>query len=758
MRIFAILLLLAALPQAAAAQVTVRTGEHPNFSRVVLAIPVGTDWRVGRVENGYGIVLEGVSDIDLTNFFERIPRTRIQDATQVAGEGRINMRVNCLCDIDAFLWRPDRLVVDIRDGIADPNSSFEAALFPLLPEVIPSPVVAVPIATEFAAAVPASPDIAEAIALPTFLDPFASLAGQTAEVIALEESVVSNLERATAQGLLTPSGRPEETSESARDQERQPVVEEAIIDIEIDPISDDPPSPGIRIQTSIDRDRPPGLSELSTQAGLNCWPDAFVDVPAWGDNRSFADQISELRVAVTQEFDATDPKDVEALARAYLHFGFGREAAQTLAIDGSMSPERLALISLAQIMDGDRVNPAIPSDQMSCDRPVALWAFLGEAERDLTVNVNRNAVLRAFRALPLRLQSHLGPRLADRFLAIGDIDAAEAALSNRVHQADQSVDMAIAEIKLQAERGDDDEVLEELTTLAETDGRMTPEALLGLLSLNQINDTPLDESLLSLAAALRFENRGTQIADDLAVAEFESWLKANEFGRAENLLKSIVSGLPAETASMLQNRFASALSDRSPDRLFLDFAFDETTFPLSPENQNMVAARLLSLGFPERAKDFLDGPAVGAPMAERRYLRAAAAVELEDYENVDAILAGVSSLRANVLRGLVAARQSGYLLPLPEAVLDEQAVTESTDNAVLQDWRQGNWDQLTTIDDALLRTATSLVLTENATPPDPVAPLAQGADLLAQSEELRSVVDELMGRFSSPQLLSEATN
>ena len=52
------LLLLMAVP-AWAETITVASGEHSGYSRLVLPLPAGSDWQVGRTAAGYELAVSG---------------------------------------------------------------------------------------------------------------------------------------------------------------------------------------------------------------------------------------------------------------------------------------------------------------------------------------------------------------------------------------------------------------------------------------------------------------------------------------------------------------------------------------------------------------------------------------------------------------------------------------------------------------------------------------------------------------------------
>src|SRR5699024_5125810 len=103
---------------------------------------------------------------------------------------------------------------------------------------------------------------------------------------------------------------------------------------------------------------------------------------------------------------------VEALARLYLAFGFGREAVNTLAIVPHDSNIRDVLHLLADVVDDRPADSRVLINQADCGGSVAFWhslAFNTVAPLD---DIGRTRVIMSFRLLPEALRRQLAPRLA----------------------------------------------------------------------------------------------------------------------------------------------------------------------------------------------------------------------------------------------------------------------------------------------------------------------------------------------------------
>jgi len=124
---------------------SIRSGDHDTFSRLVLTIPEGSVWGVTQIDNGYSLNISGNPDgFDISQIFERISRERIEAVIQKSPSD-LDIFVQCQCYIDTFLWRPDRLVLDVIEG--DPPN--DARIFSLenivtelsqLDNILPAPM------------------------------------------------------------------------------------------------------------------------------------------------------------------------------------------------------------------------------------------------------------------------------------------------------------------------------------------------------------------------------------------------------------------------------------------------------------------------------------------------------------------------------------------------------------------------------------------------------------------------------------------
>lgn len=732
------------IDSAAANAVRVQTGEHPDFSRVVVILPEGVDWQLGRDDDGY-VLRSAVADgYNIEDFFDLIPRDRIKDAIQDTATGELRLSVDCECHADAFVDSPNILVVDIRDGLPPQDSLYEGRLDqsvaqtenispittgrPFKPQR--NPLIPIIVADE---AQP--PDVTPRPAAQTLPSAAADQKKQTqvtfeatepsedvSGLAELEASITASLGRALSQGLL-------EADVIGRDGEPVGWLPNGLSRSE---------APGIRATTGVDQAAIPDDPRIPvTQEGANCVSNAYFDIANWGDDRPFAAQISEARASLTSESDKLLGDAVLNLARKFIYFGFGREAIQTLELDGVQSQERRYLQAVSQIIDGDPIDRGLFAQQASCASDVALWALLAAGEDEQDTLVDRAAILRAFKSLPAGLQAHLAPIVAEQFVSVGDEDAAVQVIAVLAAKPEVPLEAQAAEVVLKRALGDEQAATDQVARVIDTDPHATPEFMIALLTTSVKNQTLIDADTFTLANAMRFENRGLPIATELARAQTRAYLYQDEFGAALDLIDE----LNPNGAIELVEEFVVAAAERMPDDDFLVFAFGELPKQVSPIGKNAVTKRLLALGFPQYASTLLSDPLEGPFALDGAYLRAEVALALADPAGAIDALPETTSDRAK------------GILQIANGLLSENgimATAYATDDQTLYDWRRGDWSALSSSEDPLLQAASVVALEKNVPAFDLDAPLKSGRALLDDSQRSRAVMTDLLNRFDSP--------
>ena len=119
-----------AVPGVAAAQTArVKAGDHPGFTRLVIDLPAEAGWTLGRTPGGYELLLAGDAvPYDLTGVFRVFCKDRLASGWADPQTGNLQIGVACACHAVPFAFRPDIIVIDLRDGPPEAGSAFELGL------------------------------------------------------------------------------------------------------------------------------------------------------------------------------------------------------------------------------------------------------------------------------------------------------------------------------------------------------------------------------------------------------------------------------------------------------------------------------------------------------------------------------------------------------------------------------------------------------------------------------------------------------
>lgn len=741
---------------AAAETVTVRSGEHDGFSRLVLRLAEPSAWQFGRTLDGYALRVgrAGVA-FDLSQVFDRIPRLRLASLAPGTTDSTLTLQLNCACYASAFAFRPDILVIDIRPGPPPTDSPFERQLEGAAP--LPSPVpanvparlprpdprqrVEMPI-YDWRSNAPAVPPQFATAAEPATPPPPPAPAAPKPQLAALQDQLAREIGRAAAQGLLTP-----DPAAFADDPPTPPQPPDAGDPAPAGPTSapDGPEPARMTAQTALDRALDSDRKPATTETGAACIPDSQLDLRSWGDDRPAADQIAARRQALVGEFDRPSPDAVVDMMRLYLFLGFGAEARALPAAMQVSVPETQLLSALADIIDRGRASDPGPlRGQADCDGAVALWAVLADPRIAPGTMVNTPAVLRSFSALPAPLRRLLGPGLASRLLDRNETDAARAvrdAVTRAAAEPDPEVDLLGARVDLA--QGKSEAAAQAITRVAQADSPATPDALVLLVETQVDTGTPLAPALTESIAALQREFRGSVTGRNLARAHLLALGLAGDFDAAFDELSVL------RAQSQASNTGAAALwqllADHGSDEMVLRHALDPKAAPEATRRVHTVLARrLIELGFPEAGLAWLQP--LYPPTEAEQTLAARADLARGAPDAAAARLAGLSGKEAERLRAEAAAAQGDH-----SAAAAAFAAADAPDRAGLEAWRAGAWDSAATLAPEAYRAAASLALPQpdeaGAAPP---GPLAAGRALVEQTERTRAALEQALAATEVP--------
>lgn len=739
-RLLPLLVALALCSSAAQARtITVRSGEHPGFTRLVLDTGATASWSISRVDGGFAFRLAGGSDTyDLTRAFERIPRSRVAELSDHGG-GMLFIASSCDCHAEARDVGGGFVALDIVDGsdtadtgASPPHGSAPNAAprdGPAPPTALALPLPGLPTPPDPA---PQTPDSETVGPAPPARSP-ARATGAAAEAALLEQ-----ISRAAAQGLL------------AADIPASPPAPAA--DATARPPPAPPPAPTqghVSVTTSVDNASRPAPTEPVLQTH-GCQDDSLFTVADWGHPPGAGSQIGQYRNAIIGEFDTPRGAAVTALARHYVYLTFGAEARAVIARypDDLEHPEILSM--LAEIMDRGQASAAASvADQMACPGPVALWATAAQPALHPQQAIDTRAVRTAFIALPAHLRRHIGPDLAAKFLALGDretSDALRAATARAAPEPAPPLDLLAARSDLAD--GAPEAARLTLDRIMSVAGEDLPDVLVERVAAARAQGTAVSEDTIALIRSVRFERRGTPAGAALAQAELRALASAARYGEAFDLLDTLRAGDAPDASpdtDPLTNELFAHLVANAGDADFLARSIPRLAIAatLPDAVRRDAAKRLIHLGFPAQAREVLIASSPATSPEDRLLLAGVALSERQPRATVG-YLAGLDSPEAARLRAAALALAKDHA----GAMAGYAAIGEE-DAALAEAWRGGAWDDLAERGDTPFARAAALMRADNAPPVAAEAPpLARGNALIVDSRRTRDILEAILSQTS----------
>ncbi|WP_457647666.1 hypothetical protein [Profundibacter sp.] len=761
----ALIFFLVWLPAVSGAKsIVVRSGEHGDFSRLAFTFQNPVNWKMGRVATGYEIRLQGNNDvIETSGVYRRIARDRIRSISVSEDNSSIVLTVDCRCYADAFEFRPGLLVVDIKDGLPKQDSPFETAFSADETTKETGDIVKESDAVTESISPKdreSEPVLLSAPESPVLLGGAFALAPEVRSVKSeritmMQSEMLRQIGRAAAQGLLEanltePSyePKPSEPHESLIESSdtQQIVSEEPLAQAHIN----------INIENSVDREIARLLPrETHSGNGELCMGGNMVNVTEWGGEDTVWDQISRQRRKLSGEFDKANSVAAEALAKAYIYAGFGAEAVQI--IHGfDIKPETARLLNdMARIVDG---LPSLPDGvlqgQTSCDTKVALWAVLALPELSKGTTINRQEVIAAFSELPLHLRRHLGPKLAEKFLEIEDIETATS-VRNAIARAsgDAGDEFRLMDAHFEQERGHYEAAEQDLEEIANDNNAVSLEALINLLESKAERRSSVSDAILTMAEAYLFEQKTTAEGVRLLRSLTLIYAQSGDLEVALNNLRAVNANtfIDENEKKALWEDVLMAATNTASDEVFLKFAFtarkDISKQHISRFTRRLVAQRMLDLGFSTQALEILDAPE--PPSDSDSLIMAKAALLDSRADQVESLLEHVAGDEAVRLRA-----QAFEMLGHYENAAAAFAEISDHDSQKSAIWRADDWYGLLEVGTEPEKTlAKSMAYDFQTFDKEPIIPehvLSTDASLIKESHAFRQAVEALIKDYPAP--------
>jgi hypothetical protein len=763
--------------------ISVVSGEHADFSRLVFQYPDEENWTISRFDDGY--ILDTASDLytyNVTMVFDFIPRTRILKLENVP-DGTLKIFTQEGFHLDAFDLRSGRLVIDIKDGLPASDSKFEfqrsiapektlqadtiltkrfktgsnsnisstnngeqaaqngtahekptlAEVFPnilnsTLPNLMDIPKLQ-PLENKYF-----SPDI----------DP---LHGASSQIVKMEENLLGQIGRAVAQGLLNADLPDKENAIKATNKllsTRNSISEPVSPSIPSEPKIED--KRHVRVQTAVDRDLKPPSLHTGADMPERCPPDDQLAIETWGEPLQDGLLLSEFRSLALGEFDQSLTEGVEKLAKYYLYLSFGAEAKMVLNEFGVFVPNSKFLRLIADVMDkGYSDSYDIISDHSQCPGATGFWAMVAREDLGGTQIFSSQQVVSYFSGLPLHLRQHLGPRLSEQFLSIGDVETAKLVQNaltrvNGVHG--DAFDLLRAEMQLSD--GDISEAIETLNIISNEDGPSAAEALIRGIDIRITQNQNIDRKTAELAEILAIEHRGTPLEESLTRVSILARIASGDpdLALTSLALPSIQNVLNIKDQKNLINAAALKITKAFND---LEFAKEAVALQntgaklyLTDDLKMRISERMLDIGFVDLASQFADFK--GELSDDNRLLLGQISKRNGNYQDALTYVLSINEQEAASMRAEL------YLeLGMPHKAAKEFTLADQTNAADAANFLAENWTMLTISDEKSFVSAAEYFTNDPVNPSiETKITISAAQNLIEQSQSSRAIFDDLI--------------
>ena len=719
--------------------VIVKSGDHPGFTRLVLELPKAADWQMGRTAEGYELrIADKALRFDVSEVFKDIQRNRLAAIWMDPDSGGLRLGIACACHALPFEFRAGIIVIDLREGPPPKGSSFELALDGTGAATLAARPVTRPrgrphafVGAKIQAEVPRPTYdwMAEDASNPSGKQRISS-APQSAAGLTIndtgpfKDALLRQLSRGAAQGIIQ-MAKPNLASRNTTN----PAEAGPRANIRLGE------APGFAVAAN------PGPKDMLIKDGTACVADNTLDITGWGSDEPASIQLANSRANLIGEFDHPNSVNVALAVKILIHLGFGAEAGQLLEQMPVDRPDSPLWKSMAKIVDGASDAEGPFAGMQTCDTAAALWATLAMPELTVGARPRLKAVLRAFSALPAHLRRGLGPSLAAKFLAIGEVTTARS-ISNSVQRSvsETAPDVAVMDARIDLASGDSAAATAHLAPILAQAGPNTAATLIALVDAGIASGDALDPATAIALAALIREQSGSDLEPALRRAQILSLASAGDFDQAFALLPK----MPSAELDLWQ-----VLARSGSNTAILNHAVmrPDTNLPsLSADDRSQLAGQLSTLGLPDAALVWIGTQSENTSDASR-LIAAKAYLSKGDADASLTWLGGLDDSAALGLRAEALWRQG----KLPEAVTAWAKAGNTDAELRAQSWAQ-NWEALSKNDASSWQAAAGLLTAQRgADVLNAPGPLALGNALVAESSTTRATLIALLASIPEPE-------
>lgn len=587
-----------------AESIKVRTGQHDGYVRFAFDVAPFVELSVSQSGNSIELVFEKSEDgFDISSVFDRIGRDIVL-SIEILGTSRLKLTTSCQCKLSNFRASEKMIVLDVSDQEKTLEVKYEGDN--ILPVILPRMDH-------------------DRHLWPTLEH---SAGGNETSHSERQKLLTSEARLRIVSDLLADTGQWIEGVELSTGNETKRLVTEL-------------PKARTPSHLASDVSQTPLIAE-------SCLSSDVLEVSAWFP--SVDDAISSIARASIDLFDASGKpraNAVDSIARAHIYLGFGVEAENVLFLRENQDEHAKLLLAMAHVLQNQGEDATMFLEQPEdCIGQVALWRFLATEDSLLFKQSDLQNIRISLRTLPAHLREFLSERAIEKFgeygqksvaLAIkADIEAGHKfeAIQDREDHSPEFEKSQTGNTKTGVSEGFDE--LSDVVALVEavqSEGGHVDIAHVEFLE-SYMRQTTEEGSRRKLLRAVALANAQT-----------------SDFETALNRAAELEAVGPVEYRKTLGDILVVALA-RMNDKQLVDLAINFQ--PLAQDTPafavHALANRLLDLGFPEPARDWLSNDLDEPVQRDRRLLRGRAYLDMRRPRLAEIELLGLQGKHVDVLR------------------------------------------------------------------------------------------------------------
>ena len=692
-----------------AAPIVVQSGEHGEFTRLVVYVPNSHSWEVTS-ERGitHLKVPEWEDGFDVSRVFKKINTDRIGSVGST--QRVLTLTLNCDCEVETLA---------LPQGFVQLDFSENQVRKPQPRPLISKNVSEIEVLESSPQQVEASPEIWEISPLEIDFNILEQVAleGNTRQVGAFSQNLVEGISRGATLDHLS------------KEESRRDFVANSRATL-IPGLSDDQDlfnmlSNRARISDASGEQRENAKQDESTYCELA----QHLKVRSWGQSEDFSTRLSELRNNLLDGVGVEVEQSKIALAKHYVYFGLIPEAVLLIAAIAD-NPDTMAMKIVVNALNKESVKNETGSKNFEeCDDQPFFWLTLNDGVGDQLSDDAAKRLIDTFKALPLHLQSLTADKLF-RILTENDHLTAAGVLKNvlkrQLDDGEESIGGGLGLSSL------DSLGLRQRIT---SNGLDAPAAMIELLNRAIKKDLSVSSAEIELAEAFAFQLDGTSQSMELKSSIV---LALATDGDAKHAIEVYLGNLAElrKEVSGTEEKLATILLSQKKIKELAELVWKIKSrnlgLKLDPDVILEVAKEFLAAGLPQLASVTLENVVLSS---EVKVVRSKTLAADGNFESAIAELAGLEDQEARDLYLSHLTRVSPY-----KAWAENQQLTPEKRSSLA--WETGNWNAVE-IDENRTRIA-EILTTDEPNADDWSKPIATARALEIQSVSARAEIERLL--------------